>query len=176
MKFFNALILIFSSIAIRLIPFRAPNLEPILAMQMPFAKKYGKVFGFLFGALSILFFDLFTNTLGLWSGITALSYGLLGVFSVIFFQKFKANRKNYVYFAILGTIFYDITTGLVIGPVFFGQSFSVALVGQIPFTILHLLGNISFAFFLSPLVERALIKMESFEAKNIINVFSLKRI
>ena len=33
---------------IRLIPFRPPNVEPILAMQMPFSRAYGALASFLF--------------------------------------------------------------------------------------------------------------------------------
>ena len=61
----------------------------------------------------------------------------------------------------MGTLFYDAVTGLTIGPLFFHQSFIVSLVGQIPFTVLHLLGNVSFAIVLSPMIERWLVKEDS---------------
>ena len=51
-------------------------------------------------------------------------------------------------------------TGLTIGPLLFHQSFIVSLIGQIPFTLLHLLGNVSFAIVLSPAIERWLVKEE----------------
>jgi hypothetical protein len=63
-------------------------------------------------------------------------------------------------YAVIATIVYDAVTGLTIGPLFFHQSFLVSLVGQIPFTLLHLLGNVSFAIVLSPVIERWLIKKE----------------
>ncbi len=142
----------------RLIPFRAPNVEPILSAQMPFSKSYGKLVGFIFGFLSILIFDIATGTLGLWTLVTASSYGIVGVLSASFFNKRSASRKNFVIFAILGTIFYDVFTGLTVGPLLFHQSFAIAFVGQIPFTILHLLGNITFAFFVSPFIYQLTIK------------------
>ena len=46
------------------------------------------------------------------------------------------------------------------GPLFFGMPFIVALVGQIPFTALHLLGNVSFAIVLSPVIERWVLASE----------------
>jgi predicted membrane protein len=49
-------------------------------------------------------------------------------------------------------------TGLTVGPIFFHQSFFASLVGQIPFTVLHLVSNIVFAFALSPLIYNFLIK------------------
>ncbi len=140
----------------RFLPFRPPNVELILASAMPIAKVYGKTAGFLFGALSILVFDLLTGTLGPWSLVTAPAYGVLGLIAGWFLRN-RSGRRHYVYFAIVGTLFYDAITGLTIGPLFFGQPFLLALYGQIPFTLMHLLGNTSFAFLLSPLIERSLV-------------------
>lgn len=145
---------------VRLIPFRPPNVEPILATQMPMSKHYGPYTGFLFGFFSIVFYDLLTQTLGPWSFFTAGAYGLLGFWAFYFFQNKKNNRWSYVYFAIIGTIFFDAATGLSVGPLFFGQSFMGALIGQIPFTLWHLLGNISFALVLSPAIYNFVAKNE----------------
>ncbi len=143
------------SLLFRLLPFRPPNVELILTSQMPVAKAYGALAGFSFGALSVLVFDLLTGTLGPWSLITAPTYGILGLFAGWYFKN-RGGRKHFVYFAIAGTLFYDAITGLSIGPLFFGQSFAGALFGQVPFTLMHLLGNVSFALVLSPYLERVL--------------------
>ena len=135
---------------VRLIPFRPPNIEPILAAQMPLAGVYGARAGFLFGVLSILFYDIFTQTLGPWSILTAGAYGLLGL-GAAFYLRNKKSIRSYVGFAIMGTIFFDAVTMLT-GPLFFNQPLLLALTGQISFTALHLLGNISFAVFLSPVI------------------------
>jgi len=144
---------------IRLIPFRAPNLEPIMAFQMPLGKKYGVLVSFIFGYLSIAIYDAITSGWGVWTLITALSYGLIGMGSYFYFKN-HSGRKSYVIYAIMATIFYDAVTGLTIGPLFFHQTFIVSLVGQIPFTLLHLLSNVSFAIVLSPVIERWLVKKE----------------
>lgn len=140
-------------------PFRAPNVEPIMAVIMPFGKKYGGIFSFSFAFLSILIFDIFTSGIGIWTLITGLAYGFVGLGASFFFKN-RSDWKNYAIYAIIATIFYDAVTGLTIGPLFFGQSFMVSLVGQIPFTILHLLGNVSFAIVLSPVIERWILKEE----------------
>lgn len=137
---------------IRLIPFRAPNIEPILAAQMPFARKYGSIASFLFGFLSIVAYDLMTSGIGSWTIITALAYGFLGLGASYFFKN-RSGWKNYAIYAVIGTILYDTVTGLTVGPIFFDQPFIAALIGQIPFTALHLLGNVSFAIILSPVIE-----------------------
>ena len=138
---------------VRMIPLRAPNIEPILAVQMPFSRIYGSFLGFSFGFFSIVVYDFLTSGFGIWTLITAIAYGLLGLWAVKYFQK-QQNKKNnswtYVKFALMSTLFYDIITGLTLGPLFFHQSFVVALTGQIPFTMLHLLGNSIFAYMLSP--------------------------
>jgi len=60
-KFLIGWIVVFG---IRLIPFRVPNVEPLTATQMPFAKKFGGIGGFVFGFVSILIFDLATSGVG----------------------------------------------------------------------------------------------------------------
>lgn len=153
------IIAFFSVFIIRLLPFRAPNIEPVMTVLMPFGKRFSSFSVFLFGALSILLFDLVTSGIGIWTIITAVTYGFIGYGATIYFKN-RSGWKNYALYAIIGTILYDALTGLTIGPLFFHQSFMVSLVGQIPFTMLHLLGNVSFAIVLSPVIERWILKEE----------------
>jgi hypothetical protein len=92
--------------------------------------------------------------------VTAFAYGILGLGASYYFEK-RSGWKSYASYALMATIFYDAVTGLTIGPLFFHQSFMVSLVGQIPFTALHLLGNVSFAIVLSPVIERWFVMKES---------------
>jgi len=141
-------------LAIRFVPFRPPNFEPMLAVMMPYSKRYTLISSFLFGFLGIAVFDALTSGIGMWTLITGVAYGLLGVGAFYYFKNRKANRKNFVVFGVIGTILYDIVTGLSIGPLFYGQSFMSALVGQIPFTLMHLAGTVVFAIVLSPIMNR----------------------
>ncbi len=161
---------------IRLIPFRPPNIEPILATQMPFSKKYGWIAGFTFAFLSIVLYDIITAKVGMWTFITAFAYGILGLWASFYFKNRKNNSWNYAKFAVLGTLVFDIVTGLSIGPLFFNQSFTEAFIGQVPFTALHLLGNVSFAIILSPLIYRFIIENKKLETSFLINIFNPKRI
>ena len=147
----------------RLIPWRAPNVEPMLAAIMPFSKRYGWLGSFSFGFLGIVLYDAVTSGWGEWTWITAFSYGALGFASHLYFQKREATRANFVIFGIFGTLAYDALTGLTIGPLFHGQSFILALTGQIPFTMLHLAGVVLFATVLSPLIYRYVVMNDSFE-------------
>lgn len=147
----------------RLIPFRPPNVEPMLATIMPFSKRYGIVGSFLFGFLGIVLFDAVTSGWGIWTAVTAIAYGFLGLGARLFFKNRDASVGNFLKFGIVGTILYDAATGLTIGPLFEGQSFMLALTGQIPFTLMHLAGTIVFAIFLSPAIYRLVVQNETFE-------------
>jgi len=158
----------------RLIPFRLPNVEPMLATVMPFSKRFGPLGSFLFGFLGIALFDLVTSGWGIWTLVTALAYGGLGVGAHFFFKHRAASVKNFVGFGIVGTLAYDAATGLTIGPLFQGQPFMVALIGQIPFTLLHLLGTTVFAVSLSPLLYRWVIREEGLELSAIMKGYGAK--
>jgi len=148
---------------IRLIPFRPPNFEPMLAAVMPYAKGYGLLGGLSFGFLGIIAFDAVTSGIGIWTLITAAAYGALGVGAYFFFKNREANTTNFVRYGILGTLLYDAATGLTIGPIFYGQPFMEALIGQIPFTLNHILGTIVFSIVLSPVLYHWIVKNESLE-------------
>src|SRR3989344_6502639 len=124
----------------RLIPFRPPNFEPILATVMPFSKRYGPLGSFLFGFLGIVAFDAMTSGWGSWAWVTAMCYGLLGVGAHYFFKNRDASVRNFLIFGVPGTILYDAVT-MLIGPVFNSQPLAVAFAGQIPFTLMHVLGT-----------------------------------
>lgn len=147
----------------RLIPFRLPNVEPMLATVMPFSKRFGPLGSFLFGFLGIVLFDAVTSGWGMWTLVTALAYGALGLAGHFYFKNRSASVKNFVRFGLVGTLAYDAVTGLTIGPLFMGQPFMAALAGQIPFTILHLMGTFVFATLLSPVLYRWVVQNEVFE-------------
>lgn len=152
-NYFKYISSFFICLAFRLIPFRPPNIEPILTTLMPLSKKYSLIPIFLFGFLNMFIYDLITMHFGIWSIFTSFIYGLLGILSFYFFKnKTRPRLWDYGVFAIIGTLVFDSLTGLFIGPIFFNQNLMNALVGQIPFTLWHLLGNVSFSLILSPLI------------------------
>lgn len=142
----------------RLSPFHIPNLEPNLAVIMPFSKKLGWFGGVMFGVMSMVIFDLLTGKLGLWTLLTAGAYGLVGAAA-----PFALKRLSYVFYAVIGAIVFDALTGLTMGPLMFGQTFRDALLGQIPFTAMHILGNALFAAAVSPLIEKYVIENQRLE-------------
>ncbi len=140
--------------AIRLVPFRPPNFEPMMAALMPFSKGHGPIVAFLFGALGIALYDLAWGLVGSWTIVTALTYGALGILSWLYFRKRETSVRNFLIAGIAGTLLYDAVTGVAMGPLLYGQPFMEALLGQIPFTLMHLLGTVTFSIVLSPLLYR----------------------
>ena len=132
--------------------------------------------GFSFAVSSILLYDVLTGTLGVQTFFTAGAYGLLGLWAVRYFKKNTESRWTYVRFAIMGTLFYDALTGFTVGPLFFHQTFWASVVGQIPFTALHLTSNVAFAFILSPAIYSLLIKKRKRASSPLISLISPKTI
>lgn len=150
---------------LRLMPFRPPNVEPILTTIMPFSKNCGWHGSFLFGLLSIVIFDIVTGKVGNWTAITGLTYGALGVLSYFFFKNRQSSALNYLKFAVFGTLLYDAVTGVILGPIMFGMPIQAAFVGQIPFTINHLLGNIVLSLLFSPALYKWVVANPNFSPR-----------
>ncbi|MFA5936772.1 MAG: ECF transporter S component [Candidatus Paceibacterota bacterium] len=157
---FKIVTIFFGCFLFRLLPLRAPNVEPIMASVMPLGRKYGVFFGFAFGFLSIFLYDLVTH-FGSWTWTTAITYGLVGAVSSLYFKRFKSSVFHFAVFSFFATIIFDLITGVLFAPMF-GQTMWNALILQIPFTVLHLAGNIGFAFTLSPLINKWLMSEEFF--------------
>ena len=181
LKFFIALVV---CLLIRLIPLRAPNIEPIMASTMPISRAFGAFMGFSFAVLSIFLYDLITQTVGVQTLFTAGAYGAVGLWSAVYFSAKGGSAsggkgknigvRDYVKFAIMGTLAFDAVTGLTVGPIFFNQSFFASMIGQIPFTALHLLGNVTFALVLSPGIYNFLVKKRKKESAELINILNPK--
>ncbi len=155
-------------IVLRIVP-HPPNVEPIMSTMMPFAKRWGRLAGLFFAVLAILSFDLITGTLGVWSIMTAGTYALLGIAAGFYFKNKKSEIKHYVGFSIVGTLVYDAITGIGTGVIFFNQSFMITLIGQIPFTLYHLGGNIVLAGIVSPLLYKWVLDNPQLETQPVIN-------
>ena len=145
-------IVFFGCMLFRLLPLRAPNIEPIMASIMPLGRQYGTLFTFLFAVGSIVLYDLLTS-FGSWTFTVALAYGLVALLSSWYFKNREGSIKNFAIFAFFATILFDLFTGVLIAPLL-GKSIYTAFMLQIPFTALHLAGNIGFAITLSPLLEK----------------------
>lgn len=161
---------------VRLSPFRPPNVEPIMSTLMPFSKKYGIGGGFFFAFLSIMLFDMAVAQLGIWTFATAMAYGFVGLASGIYFRNRENRAIEYLKFSLVSTIIYDAITGPGLTYLFgHSLSFRTALMGQIPFTILHLLGNGILALTLSPIIYRWVVSNPTLEIPTLFSRFAFSR-
>jgi hypothetical protein len=151
-------------ILLRLVP-HPPNMEPVMATAMPFGKKWGWLGGLLFGLAAILAFDIITGTLGVWSIMTAGTYALIGAAAGLFFRKRESKISHYLAFSVIGTLVYDAITGIGTGMLFFHQTFLFTLIGQIPFTMYHLGGNVILAIVISPALYDWVLDNPKFETQ-----------
>ncbi len=143
------------------------NVSPLMATELAGSKAYGPMVGGFYGAGSIALVDLFMGKLGSWTIITALTYGAVGVWGGYFLQRRNATAKNFVIASIVGTLFFDLITGVLMGPLMYHQAWSDAILGQIPFTLRHLAGNIFFAVVLAPWFYRKVMENPQWELSKI---------
>jgi hypothetical protein len=144
-------------ILIRVIPGRPPNVEPILATVMPMSRAFGLLDVALFAALNIVLYDAMLGQFGSWSIVGAATYAAIAAIGSIYL-KYVRGIVGYLTYAVLGTVFFDLVTGVIVGPFMLKQSFAEAFVLQIPFTVNHVLGTFLMAVFLSPILERWVVK------------------
>lgn len=111
--------------------------------------------------------DLIMGKIGVWTIVTSITYGFVGVFGAVFLKNRSASAKNFIYISIVGTLFFDLITGVLMGPLLFGGSFGTAAIGQIPFTLRHLGGNIFFAAVLAPWFYKKIMTNPKWEVTNI---------
>ena len=155
-KMFKSIVLFLGVLVFRLIPVRPPNVEPLLSVLMPFSKKVNLLASSAFLIFSIFVYDFFTAGIGSYTYSVAVVYMVIAIFAHKVFANRKGTIKEYAVFSVFSILFFDIVTGLIIGPIALSQSFYVALMGQIPFTLLHLMGGVLFSIVLSPLVNKFL--------------------
>jgi hypothetical protein len=146
------------------------NISPLMATELAGAKAYGPYVGGLYGALSVILIDVLMGKVGTWTIVTSLTYGTVGIFGAYFLTNREASAKNFIIASIIGTLFFDLITGVMMGPLMFGQPFGEALFGQIPFTFRHLAGNIFFSIALAPWFYKKIMSNPSW---NLVHILKL---
>ena len=141
--------------AIRLIRI-IPNNDPIMSMALPFSRRSSALTSLLFPLITMASFDIVTNSVGPWTAVTAATYGLIGLgFHYFLKGREKAGIKTYLGCGILGVLAFDLVTGVIATPLLFPpMTFMQALVGQIPFTLMHLVTTCGFIIVVTPLLDK----------------------
>jgi hypothetical protein len=144
-----------------------PNNDPIMAVTLPYAKR-GRVAAAAFPALAMVLFDLLSRRVGIWTLVTAGTYGLIGLGFSSLYSKRAAHgrvvgRGTFFLSGIAGVLVFDFITGPLMSSALFQMSFAQAFVGQVPFTIKHLVSVSLYAVVVSPLLDWALGRVERVE-------------
>lgn len=163
MKFLKYLISIIFCNAFRLLRF-IPNNDPIMGCMLPFSRQDKWWQGALFAFITMISFDLMTSGIGIWTLATAGTYAGLGLgFHLAYKRIGKVKLKHYLGSGIIGVLVFDFVTGVLLGPTMFGMNYMQALIGQIPFTIVHLLTVTAFILILTPVFDTSIVNNPALE-------------
>ncbi len=161
MSFVGFVLKLFFANALRFFRF-FPNNDPILGLALPSARK-NVLSGIVFAIIAMVSFDIITNKLGVWTLVTALTYAFTVLVLGLAFSKVKSlSIKHYFFGSIAGVLIFDAITGPGMSTFIFNQSFVATVLGQIPFTIYHLISASSytlvFACLFDPVISRQVAK------------------
>ena len=155
--------------AYRLLRF-IPNNDPIMGCMLPFARNDKWWKAPLFAFATMVSFDFITMRVGVWTGVTAITYaGLAIMFHFTYKRIGTVKLKHYIGSGIVGVLIFDFITGVVAGPAMFGMSIAQAAIGQIPFTVMHLLTVTFFVLLITPILDRAVISNPALEDTTVIS-------
>lgn len=122
---------------------------------MPWGKKYGALVGVLVPLLGIVVYDVLTGAVGSWTVYTALTYAAIG-YAASWYMHGRNRWHHYALFAGVATLVYDGITGVVMSTLLWNMPLSEAFVGQIQFTMWHLLSNVALGATVSLVVYKML--------------------
>ena len=113
-------------------------------------------YAFLAGAACYSMVDLLPaalgaqGTVGAWTLTGSLAWGLVA----FLYSRQKPNGSAFTFatLGIGGTLLFDAITGPIASTFIWGMPFSDSLIGQIPFTLKHLLGVAAISLILAPLL------------------------
>lgn len=122
-------------------------------------------------------FDFLVGKIGVWTIITSFAYGLIGfIFYMYFKNKKSIGLKTYAKSSIAGVLLFDISTGPIMSSFLFRLPFEIALIGQIPFTILHLASAVTLTIILAPVLDAELRPNVCRNLTRVFELFKTKRI
>ncbi len=116
------------------------NIDLIWGIQLLLAQIFGPIALGLWSATTILGGDLLADNWGTWSIVTSISYFLVSCLTSALVKTKNYSFINSLIFTVLVTIFYDLLTAST-GPLFFEQAWLVMLIGQVPFSLVHMVSN-----------------------------------
>jgi len=156
---FSITVAMLASLRVMMAPL--PNIEPIMLFTIPAALVLGPLAGFSLAFGSMVLADSMMGMSGLWTVYTSLTYGGIGIIcGLLGKMKRNWNRWNLTVLSFGMILLYDMVTAT-----FFAMQFMipvpVALINQIPFTILHS-SSCVLVFLFAPSLIKAVEKAKEF--------------
>jgi len=152
-----------------------PNNDPIMGVLLPYAKQQKWWVAPLFAFLTMASFDIVTFKVGIWTFVTSSTYAGLGILFHFCYRRLKkVGLKEYLGSGVVGVLIFDFITGPIMSSWLFHIPFSAALIGQIPFTLLHLASVSAFILILTPLLDTHVVNSASLEDAALYNSLKTK--
>lgn len=161
---------------VRLIRF-IPNNDPIMAMMLPYAKRERWYVAILFPIITMVTFDIITGFVGIWTIVTAATYGGLAAAFFKYYKGFeRISIKRYLGSGVLGVLVFDFITGVLATPLMFGMTFEQSFIGQIPFTLMHLGTVCFFILVITPILDKHILQNKSLEDQKFLSFIGRPRL
>jgi hypothetical protein len=144
-----------------------PNNDPIMGFMLPETRNsMTKAAAFAF--VTMFVFDIITFKVGIWTMVTASTYAGLAILFSFFFKKIKKTKiSHYLGASTIAILIFDIITGPIMSSIFFSQSLWLTVIGQIPFTLMHLVSGLTWVTIIAPAYDLD-IRKQYVSYKNII--------
>jgi uncharacterized membrane protein len=106
-----------------------PNVKPVAFLCLTAGIMGGPVTGFLVGAMTIFISDIYFGA-GYWTFVNSASMGFIGLLAGLLWSgRINVRRAELVVGGFLLTAIYDVATSMILGPLTFGYSWWIALLG-----------------------------------------------
>jgi len=106
-----------------------PNVKPVAFLCLTAGIIGGPVTGFVVGAMTMLISDIYFGA-GYWTLISSTSMGFIGLLAGLLWNKrTNIRRIELIVGGLLLTAVYDVATSLALGPLLFGYSWWIAILG-----------------------------------------------
>ena len=165
----NGLILVvawLTCLAIRLSFSPLLYLDPFPGVFLLINRQLKGVNGFLFIASQFFCFDYLTNALGIWTILIAIAYSAIEFGLNHYTRQHSYTLSNGLLYTAIAVLSFDCIS-MTIGPLFFQQPLLSAVIGQIPFTLEHLVRASIFTTALNMLLQQNKVNLhQDFSLKN----------
>ena len=126
-----------------------PNIESLMPFAVSAGIALGPLGGFLQAASMRAVYDGYQAWAGVWTIGTAVCYGAVGLLAAKFGRRFATNRVKIALFGGAMAVAYDALSLIVFYPMF-PMPVDALIIGQIPFTINHVLSSVVSCFLVGP--------------------------